>query len=160
MVWCCAVLHCWLAGPCKRGGPCSHSPDTSSLAYRYAAGRHSFTAAWRVPQACMLTCITSTDSRLLLASHCPCARAPHAARAHLDDAVWHAHLLAQSGQPHHQLDGVHVVGDHHQLSLLVLNQGGDVVDAVLDDDGLLLVALLAWGTAGQGGGGERARMGR
>jgi len=30
---------------------------------------------------------------------------------HLDDAVGHVHLLAQRGQPHHELDGVDVVRD-------------------------------------------------
>mmetsp|Transcript_10891 Transcript_10891/g.32635 ORF Transcript_10891/g.32635 Transcript_10891/m.32635 type:complete len:281 (+) Transcript_10891:387-1229(+) len=60
----------------------------------------------------------------------------------LDDAVRHAHLLAEGGQPHHQLDGVHVVGDGHQLGLTVLHQGGDVVDTVLHHHGLLLVRSL------------------
>jgi hypothetical protein len=65
-----------------------------------------------------------------------------AAVPHLDDAVWHAHLLAQCGQPHHQLNGVHVVGNHHQLRLAALNQSGHVVEAKLDHQGLLLLKLL------------------
>lgn len=39
------------------------------------------------------------------------------------------------------------MGNHHHLSLAALHQVGDVVDAILDDDGLLLVGLLA-GSAG------------
>ena len=35
------------------------------------------------------------------------------------------------------LNGVHIVCYHHQLSLLLLHQCGDVVDAVLDGDRLL-----------------------
>lgn len=34
---------------------------------------------------------------------------------HLDDAVGHAHLLAQRRQPDDQLHWVHVVRDGHQL---------------------------------------------
>ena len=34
------------------------------------------------------------------------------------------------------LDGVNVVGDDHQLGLLGFNQGSDVVEAVLDNNGL------------------------
>lgn len=37
----------------------------------------------------------------------------------------------------HHLDGVHIVSNDHQLCLLLLHQRGDVVDPVLDGDGLL-----------------------
>ena len=40
----------------------------------------------------------------------------------LDDAVRNAHLAAESGQVHHQLDGINIVGDHDQLSLLLLHK--------------------------------------
>ena len=66
--------------------------------------------------------------------------------AHLDDAVGHSHLLAQGRQPHDQLEGVDVVRDHDHLSLAGLNEVGDVVDAKLDNNGLLLVSLLPSGT--------------
>ena len=47
----------------------------------------------------------------------------------LDDAVGDPHLATQSRQEDHQLNGVYVVGNHHQLSLLVLYQSGDCIDA-------------------------------
>jgi hypothetical protein len=66
-------------------------------------------------------------------------------KTHLDDGVGHAGLAAQRGQPDHQLNGVDIVRDHHQLRLAALNQRGDVVEAVLHHQGLLLVGLLAAG---------------
>lgn len=51
----------------------------------------------------------------------------------LDDAVGNAHLLAQGRQEDHQLDGTHIVYSHHQLSLLVLLQGGDSVNPCWKD---------------------------
>ncbi|GIL90637.1 hypothetical protein Vretifemale_18417, partial [Volvox reticuliferus] len=61
----------------------------------------------------------------------------------LDDSVRHAHLLAEGWKPANQLDGVHVVSNHHHLSLARLHQRGNMVQAILDDDGLLLLRLLA-----------------
>jgi len=55
----------------------------------------------------------------------------------LDDAVRDAHLAAESGQVHDQLDRVHVVGDHHELGLLLLHQSGHRVETVSDDGGPL-----------------------
>ena len=61
----------------------------------------------------------------------------------LDEAVGHVLLLAEGGQEHHQLDRVHVVRDHHQLGLFVLDESGDVVEAELDHaEHLFLGALL------------------
>lgn len=37
----------------------------------------------------------------------------------LDDGVGDALLAAERGEPHHQLDGVHVVGDGHEAHLCV-----------------------------------------
>merc|ERR1719335_38777 len=54
------------------------------------------------------------------------------ARLGLDDAVRDLHLAAEGRQPADGLDRVDVVGDHDELSLLVLNQGGDVVQAELE----------------------------
>ena len=51
----------------------------------------------------------------------------------LDDAVGHPHLLRQGRQENHQLNGVYVMGNHHQLSLLVLHQGGDCIDSCSED---------------------------
>lgn len=68
----------------------------------------------------------------------------------LDDAVRDTHLAAQSRQEDNQLDGVDVMGDENQRSLLVLNQANDVVETVLDGVGLLahILLLLALGNGG------------
>merc|ERR1719430_894839 len=55
----------------------------------------------------------------------------------LDDAVRHSHLSAEGGQKHDQLNGIDVVGDHHKLSLLLLNQGGHGVDTMANDSSTL-----------------------
>lgn len=65
----------------------------------------------------------------------------------LDDGIRDTHLAAESGQENDQLNGVDVVRDEDQGSLLVLNQADDVVETVLDGvrllgDILLLLALL------------------
>lgn len=57
------------------------------------------------------------------------------ARLALDDDVRDAKLAAESGEPDNELDGVDVVGDGDELGLLLLNKGGDVVQAELDDSG-------------------------
>ena len=62
----------------------------------------------------------------------PVDQAPQPSLA-LDDAVGDPHLAAQGGQEDHELDGIHVVSDHHQLRLLVLHQGGDSVDPCSED---------------------------
>mmetsp|Transcript_27498 Transcript_27498/g.65558 ORF Transcript_27498/g.65558 Transcript_27498/m.65558 type:complete len:219 (+) Transcript_27498:232-888(+) len=65
------------------------------------------------------------------------------ARLALDDAIGDVHLAAHRRQPHDELNRVDIVGDAHELSLLLLAQLGDVVDAKLDADRLLLVLLRA-----------------
>merc|ERR1719188_2951248 len=45
-------------------------------------------------------------------------------------AVWDSHLPAQSWKEHNQLNGIHIIGDDHQLSFLLLNESGDGVDSV------------------------------
>ena len=62
----------------------------------------------------------------------PVDQAPQPGLA-LDDAVGDPHLAAQGGQEDHELDGIHVVSDHHQLRLLVLHQGGDSADPCSKD---------------------------
>lgn len=69
----------------------------------------------------------------------------------LDDGVGDTHLLAERRKEDNQLNGVNIVGDEDQGSLLVLNQTDDVVEAVLDGVGLLgdillLLALLDGGS--------------
>lgn len=55
----------------------------------------------------------------------------------LDDAVGHSHLAAESGDEDDQLNGVHVVSNDDQRSLLGFDQSNDVVKTVFDVDGLL-----------------------
>lgn len=68
----------------------------------------------------------------------------------LDNGVWDTHLLAQRGEEDDELNGVNVVGDQDEGSLLVLNEADNVVETVLDGVGLLgdillLLALLDGG---------------
>ncbi|OZJ05331.1 hypothetical protein BZG36_01596, partial [Bifiguratus adelaidae] len=43
----------------------------------------------------------------------------------LDNAVWHTHLTAKSGKPDHNFNGVNIVSNNNQRSLLGLNEGSD-----------------------------------
>lgn len=63
--------------------------------------------------------------------------------SYLDDEVGHIHLLTDGGQPHDELDGVHVVRDDHQAGLAALDQVRHVVQPKLDHHRLLLVRRLA-----------------
>lgn len=63
------------------------------------------------------------------------------ARLALDDDVRDAHLAAERGEEDDELDGVNVVRDDDEVRLLRLNQRDDVVQAVLDEEGLLGVIL-------------------
>lgn len=60
----------------------------------------------------------------------------------LDDGIGDAHLLAERRKEDNQLNGVNIVGDEDERSLLVLNQANDVVETVLDGVGLLADILL------------------
>lgn len=68
----------------------------------------------------------------------------------LDDSIGYTHLTAQSGKEDNQLDGVNVVGNQNERSLLVLNEANNVVETVLDVVGLLagVLLLLALGDGG------------
>ena len=59
-------------------------------------------------------------------------------RLSFNNAVWHTHLSAQSWQPNNNFDWIYIVSDAHQLCFLALDQFGDVIDSVLDDDRFLL----------------------
>lgn len=59
------------------------------------------------------------------------------ARLALDDRIGHAHLAAQCGQEHNQLDRVNVVGDQDQRGFLVLDQADNVVETVFHNIGFL-----------------------
>jgi len=60
----------------------------------------------------------------------------------LDDRVRDAHLSAQSREEDDKLDGVHIVRDEHESGLLGLDQSNDMVQAILDGEGLLADILL------------------
>lgn len=55
----------------------------------------------------------------------------------LHDNVRDTHLPAESGEEDNELNGVNVVGNDNELSLLGLDEGNDVVETVLGEDGLL-----------------------
>lgn len=55
----------------------------------------------------------------------------------LDNGKGNSHLTAESGHPNNQFNGLNVVSNQNQLSLLGFNQGGDVVKTILNNDGLL-----------------------
>jgi hypothetical protein len=57
----------------------------------------------------------------------------------LDNHVGDAHLSAEGGEEDDELDGVDVVGNDDELGLLGLDEGDDVVETVLGEDGLLRV---------------------
>ena len=52
------------------------------------------------------------------------------------EAVRHTLLSAESRQEDDHLDGVDVVGDHNELGLVLLNEGGHVVETELEVHGL------------------------
>ena len=55
----------------------------------------------------------------------------------LDDHVGYTHLAAESRKENDELNGVDIVGDDNERSLLGLDEGNAVVEAVLDEEGLL-----------------------
>ena len=60
----------------------------------------------------------------------------------LHEAVGDFQFAAEVGEPDDQLDGVDVVGDDHQLGLLLLDELGDVVESELQVEGLGVLHLL------------------
>ena len=54
----------------------------------------------------------------------------------LDDAVRNILGSAEAGQEGHELDGLNIVGNDNELGLTFLNEGGDVVETELEDNGL------------------------
>lgn len=57
----------------------------------------------------------------------------------LDDDVGDTHLAAESGEEDDELDGVNIVGDDDESSLLGLDEGNTVVETVLGEKGLLVL---------------------
>lgn len=58
-----------------------------------------------------------------------------------DDHVRDSHLPAKSREEDNKLNGVDISSDDNERSLLSLNKGNAVVQAVLDEEGLLAVSL-------------------
>lgn len=50
----------------------------------------------------------------------------------LHKAIGDVHFPAESWQPHHQLNGVDIVGNDHNLGLSLFDELGDVVETELD----------------------------
>jgi hypothetical protein len=69
----------------------------------------------------------------------------------LDDGVRNTHLAAESGEEDNQLNGVDVVSNKDERSLLVLNETNNVVETVLDSVGLLGDILLLLALSDSGG---------
>mmetsp|Transcript_28061 Transcript_28061/g.61136 ORF Transcript_28061/g.61136 Transcript_28061/m.61136 type:complete len:267 (-) Transcript_28061:41-841(-) len=67
----------------------------------------------------------------------------------LDDHEGDVHLAAEGGHPYDELDGVDVAGDEDELGLLLLDEGGDVLETELN----LVGGPSGGSTAGGGGGG-------
>lgn len=57
----------------------------------------------------------------------------------LDNHIRHTHLAAKSRQEHDELNRVNVMGNDDKGSLLGLNKSNNVVQAVLDKEGLLRI---------------------
>ncbi len=60
----------------------------------------------------------------------------------LDDGVRHTHLPAERGEEDDQLNGINIIGDEHERSLLRLNERDDMVETILDSVRLLAHILL------------------
>ena len=69
----------------------------------------------------------------------------------LDDGIRDTHLAAESGKEDNQLNGVNIVGDEDERSLLVLNEADNVVETILDGIGLLADVLLLLASLNGGG---------
>ncbi len=63
----------------------------------------------------------------------------------LQDAEWNILLSAKGWEPANKLDWVNIVSDDDELSFLVLDQRGDLVDTVLDSQRLLLLRFFTGG---------------
>ena len=59
----------------------------------------------------------------------------------LDNDIRDTHLAAESGKEDNELDGVNIVSDDDEGSLLGLYEGNSVVQTVLDEERLLLRLL-------------------
>ena len=55
----------------------------------------------------------------------------------LDNAVRDSHLATEGREPDNQFDGINVVSNDNELSLLGFNESGDVVQTILDTNWLL-----------------------
>ena len=68
----------------------------------------------------------------------------------LDNHKGDTHLAAEGRHPHDELDGIDIVGNEDELSLLLLNESGNVLEAKLDLVGDLLGGVLLASSLGGG----------
>ena len=57
----------------------------------------------------------------------------------LDNDVGHTHLAAEGREEDNELDGVDVVGNDDESGLLGFDESDNVVETVLDEEGLLVL---------------------
>lgn len=62
---------------------------------------------------------------------------------YLDNDVGDLLLLAESGQPNNELDGINVVRNDHKLGLALLNETSHILQTKLDKQGLVLLHSFA-----------------
>merc|ERR1712086_70268 len=77
----------------------------------------------------------------------------------LHNAVWHVTGLAQGWEPDHELDRIDIVSDDDKLGLLLLDEGGDMVDTHLHGQRLLVGGVLVTCGNLRGLGGETLLLG-
>lgn len=56
-----------------------------------------------------------------------------------NDGVSNTHLVAESREPHNKLKRINIVSNENELSLLLLNELGHIIETVTDDNGSLLL---------------------
>lgn len=77
----------------------------------------------------------------------------------LDNDIRDTHLAAESGEEDDKLDGVHIVGDDYEGSLLGFDESDDVVKTELGEEGLLGVfRILGFLLRGGGSGSSEASL--
>lgn len=72
----------------------------------------------------------------------------------LDDHIGDAHLATESGEEDDEFDGVDIVGDDDERSLLGFDEGDNVVETVFDKKRLLVLGCLLLLGGGLGNGFE------
>lgn len=119
--------------PASRSGTIQHIIGSPSNAVPF----DHLTQVRQRPYCITLAHGNGTDSMSLRGASC--AGQGLQEKFHLDNDVGHVHLSADGWQPDDQLNGVHIVGDDHQLGLPCLHKVCDVVQTKLHHHRLLFV---------------------